>query len=1068
MKIIQPCAIILLLLCAACSRSNKPFLEEGDHLVILGNTFAEDFMRHNFFETLLYQNYPDLQIRVRNLGWSADEVGLRPRPLNFPDLEFHLKECKADAMLLCFGLNESYQGREGLAKFEAELLDFVVSLQTQQFNGETAPKIALLSPLAYEQVNQHMPEPEGINSNLVMYTDVMKKVAKELDIVFVDLFHPFQNMLEKEKKELTTNGIHLSETGRIRVAELLAKKLGFPKTKYGREERSAELRELIAEKNKYFFYSYRPSNSEYLVGRRRTWPGGQTLRAETDEIGRIVDRLDRLLWTFSNSEREQLTRSLHEIVDFEEQAAGIMTPQDDFLPDMSSFVLKEGFDIELYASEREFPIGNPVTMTFDAKGRMWLTTMPAYPHFLPGQVPNDKIVILEDEDGDGKPDRHTIFADSLYIPLGLELGHQGAYVTQAPDLLFLQDTTGDDVADVRQSVLHGFGTEDAHHSLGNFSWAPNGKLIFQMGTFLHSQVETPHGPMRGMYGTTWQYDPLSMELFNYISYPYANPWRNVFNQYGDHLIADASTGRCYYATPLNVAIDYPKKHSSRRGFLTAEYTPKTCGIEIVSSQNFPADFQGDILLNTFVGFQGIRHHALVRDGSGFKAIEKPPLLQSKDPNFRPVDLKFGPDGALYVLDWFSPIVQHGEQGFREALRDHVHGRVWKITYQGRQLTPVPDLSTLGVVDLLKKLKTSELRERARIRVRLGDFPRQLLLDEVDKLLENPAWSGPSEEQNRLELLWLYERHHAPKPSLLQELLSSADDNIRTAATRVLLHWADKMDESLELLTQLSQDPSPKVRLEAVAALSHVPSEESVSALLEVLNLPLDQHLTYALTESFVHLQPIWTSMFERNPDFLVNKEDKADFIFQSMLDSSLLKFPGFLEEDPHWRLEGNRWPDIEILERLATSKAYASYIHRQRKDRQEAFATGDQNGRVRIVLRTLPGQMLYDHDTLRLKAGSQVELVFENNDNMAHNVVFVESGTESTVGTLADEMATEADAYERQFIPDVEGIMFYTPLVEGGDRYTLPFTAPKKRGNYPYICTFPGHWRIMKGTLVVM
>src|SRR5690606_21829190 len=136
-----------------------------------------------------------------------------------------------------------------------------------------------------------------------------------------------------------------------------------------------------------------------------------------------------------------------------------------FVPDKSSFILKEGYEIELYASEEDFPIGNPVAMRFDPKGRLWIATMPSYPNYYPGDPPNDKIVILEDIDGNGIADQYKIFADSLYMPLGFELGHDGIFVTQAPDFIYLRDTTGDDKADVKEYLLHGFGTEDAHHSL---------------------------------------------------------------------------------------------------------------------------------------------------------------------------------------------------------------------------------------------------------------------------------------------------------------------------------------------------------------------------------------------------------------------------------------------------------------------------------------------------------------------------------------------------------------------------------------------------------------------------
>jgi putative membrane-bound dehydrogenase-like protein len=214
-----------------------------------------------------------------------------------------------------------------------------------------------------------------------------------------------------------------------------------------------------------------------------------------------------------------------------------------------------------------------------------------------------KYIILEDTNQDGKADKHKVFADSLYLPLGFELGDGGAYVTQAPNFVFLKDTNGDGKADSRKTLLTGFGTEDAHHAISNYTWGPDGALYMHEGTFLHSQIETPYGPIRGANGNTWRYEPRTMKLEPYVSYPYANPWGNVFTRHGTHLIGDVSTGMNYFAPPLTVAINYPIKHKEMIDFLTSSQRPKTCGIEIVSSRQFPESAQGNILFNTFLDFR---------------------------------------------------------------------------------------------------------------------------------------------------------------------------------------------------------------------------------------------------------------------------------------------------------------------------------------------------------------------------------------------------------------------------------------------------------------------------------
>src|SRR5690606_14924209 len=188
-------------------------------------------------------------------------------------------------------------------------------------------------------------------------------------------------------------------------------------------------------------------------------------------------------------------------------------------PSAAQFVLPEGFEINLFASEIDFSIANPVKITFDPQGRLWVSSMPSYPQYLPGAQPNDKIVILEDVDKDGVADTGLVYADSLYMPTSFELGKNGVYVSQPPNIWFMKDTDGDGKADAKETIMHGFGTEDVHHTLTTFTWGPDGALYWHTGTFLHSQVETPYGVRRSDYGATWRYEPETHKLEPYISYP---------------------------------------------------------------------------------------------------------------------------------------------------------------------------------------------------------------------------------------------------------------------------------------------------------------------------------------------------------------------------------------------------------------------------------------------------------------------------------------------------------------------------------------------------------------------
>ncbi|MCC5937131.1 MAG: HEAT repeat domain-containing protein [Lunatimonas sp.] len=1068
-------------LVSSCSDLSQPIPFDppsNARIVIVGNTFAEQLQTTNYFETLLYQSFPDRNLVVRNLGWSGDEVDLQPRPLDFGSLEDNLSYHRPDYIFAFFGMNEAFQGADGLPGFEQNLRSYLQKISIEAYNGKTLPQVVLFSPIYHEEIGGLLPSPDVHNGQLRAYTRKMTEVARQLNIPFVDLYELSKRLMSQSDEYLTYNGIHLTDVGYRMVSESMARSLGFTQASWGQAAES--LRQLIGIKNRQFFHRFRSQNGEYISGSRKHWKGGQTLPDELAQLDSILLRLDSLVWKGASENGPLALQQAKEIF----QAFEVDRPRaKTYTPSTDQFILPEGYRIELFASEQNFPIANPVSISFDPKGRLWVASMPSYPHVLPGQLPNDKLVILEDKDGDGVADHHTVFADSLYLPLGFELGDGGVYLTQAPDLVFLKDTNGDGKADYRGNLLHGFGTEDAHHAISAYTWGPDGALYMHEGTFLHSQVETPYGPVRGAYGNTWRYEPRTMKLEPYVSYPYANPWGNAFMRNGTHLIGDVSTGMNYLATPLTVATEYPKKHVGMKDFLTSTYKPKTCGMEIISSSNFPDEAQGNILFNTFVGFQGIRQHRIIPQGSGIVAEELEPLLQSMDLNFRPVDLKFGPDGALYVVDWYNPIIQHGEQGFRDSLRDQAHGRIWKITYTKKALNPVLDLTKLALVELLDQLKEDEDRVRYRARMQLREFSDTEILPVLDTWVNELDKESTSLEQDMLEGLWVYQQFHRPNRRLLDRLLAANDPDIRAAATRVLFYWREHIPETETLLAEKISDSSAKVRLEAIAALSHFRSKRSVEALLNATNWPMDDYIDYALKEAFKPLRPIWMEMFQENPEFLKGDSVKTALILGPLVDPEKLPLPGFLKTDPHWAAYS--WPPLTSEEFAAISHAPA--VMQFLKISDDAFVAGEQKGAsglaegdvdarrglkgaaevIKVVLTTLPGEMVFDKKQFTVPAGMPVEIHFSNPDDMPHNLLILSPNSLEAVGRMADEMAKLPDGYNKDFIPESDRVLAATPLVTTGEQYVLQFTAPSEPGEYPFACTFPGHWRIMNGLMKV-
>ena len=654
------------------------------------------------------------------------------------------------------------------------------------------------------------------------------------------------------------------------------------------------------------------------------------------------------------------------------------------------------------------------------------------------------------------------------MPLGFELGNGGVYVSQPPNLVFLQDTDGDGKADSKEIILHGFGTEDVHHSISALTWGQDGALYMQMGTFLHTQVETPYGPQRSAYGETWRYDPLTMKLEPYISYPYANPWGNVFTKNGTHLIGDTSTGMNYFAPPLTVATDYPIKHVEMKDMLTLKIRPKTCGMEIVSSRNFPDNYQGNVLFNTFIGFQGVTNHSLTESGSGLIGRQEDPILQSKDPQFRPVDLQFGPDGALYLVDWFNQVINHGERALRDPNRDKTHGRIWRITYSGKKTLEPVDMSTLKVGQLLDQLKVYEDRTKYRARIQLTEFPKEQILAALPNWLAKLDAADKNYEQYQLEGLWMYQRLHQVNEILLNKLLKAKDANIRAAATRVLYYWRDDLKNSQERLITMSGDSSQRVRLEAIVSLSHFKNEASFMALLLASEKPMDDYIEYALKESFKHFQTIWMSKFRQDKNFLANEPKKAKLLLQPLSSAEVLTMPGYFKKDPDAAIYTRKPLSDKFYDDFADVKAVSDF--RKTLDPKLASTVSEKTApdkRIIIQLSTISSKMAYDKLLINIKAGSLVSLVFKNPDEMPHNVVIIKPGSTEIVGKAADAMASRKDAYAKNFVPTIPEVLYSTPLVATGKSFKLDFKAPNKPGEYPFICTFPGHWRIMKGVIKV-
>ncbi len=516
-----------------------------------------------------------------------------------------------------------------------------------------------------------------------------------------------------------------------------------------------------------------------------------------------------------------------------------------------SFQVADGFEVNLYAAD---PIlAKPIQMNFDAKGRLWVASSEVYPQIEPGQKANDKVVILEDTDGDGKSDKTSIFAQGLLIPTGVEPGDGGAYVANSTELLHFKDTDGDGKADSKRVVLSGFGTEDTHHILHTLRWGWDGYLYMNQSIYIHSHIETPHGVRRLGGGGIWQFRPETMEL-NVFMRGLVNSWGHHVNRWGQSFATDGAGGEginyvlpgAYYFTAVDAVRVVQGLNPG---------SPKHCGLEVVSGNHLPEDWRGNLITNDFRGHRVCRF-VISDDGAGFSSKEQPEVIKTTHGAFRPIDVKMGPDGAIYIADWYNPIIQHGEVDFRDPRRDHTHGRIWRVTAKGRPLVERPKLTDASTESLLNSLKSPEDWTR--------HFAKRVLKERGASIVPAlAAWvktidsSSPDAEHQRLEALWAYQTVDVPNAELLSELLNSKDARVRAAAVRVVGHWKDRVSNPLALLAPRVADENPRVRLEAVRVLGEIPELAAAELAFQALDMPVDKFLDYAIWLTARELQSVW-------------------------------------------------------------------------------------------------------------------------------------------------------------------------------------------------------------------
>ncbi|YCM44804.1 PVC-type heme-binding CxxCH protein [Verrucomicrobiaceae bacterium 227] len=547
-------------------------------------------------------------------------------------------------------------------------------------------------------------------------------------------------------------------------------------------------------------------------------------------------------------------------------------PDPDPVKQAAAFNLPEGMEINLFASDPM--IAKPVQMNWDTEGRLWLVSSGMYPHIVPGSEENDSVLILEDTDGDGVADKKTVFADDLHIPTAVMPADGGAYVANSTEILFLKDTDGDGVADERKVVLSGFGTEDTHHLVHTFEQGPDGMLYFLQSIYIHSHLETPHGVRRLMGGGVWHLRPETQQA-EVLSKGLVNPWGFVFDDYGQTFATDGAGGQgINYIFPRSVFVTSPGAKRVVPGLNPGQ--PKLCGLEILSGSHVPESLRGIMIAPDFRGHR-INSYRLSPNGSSYTSTQLPDFLSSSHRAFRPIDVKMGPDGAVYISDWYNPIIQHGEVDFRDKRRDHTRGRIWRVTFKDQALAKSPDYKNAKTEDLLEMQISPEkfVRESARRELRERG-PSKVL-----PLLQ--AWiEKQSLDSTLLEGLWTLQALNTTDAKTIEKLLAAKDPRYRSAALRVLYHRSQEVPESTAWINKAINDDNPQVRLWAISCLAQNPGPDSVPTALQALDHPMDPTLDFALWSIVREHEEHWVPAFQNSTLDFDGKLDRVLFAIAAL------------------------------------------------------------------------------------------------------------------------------------------------------------------------------------------
>jgi len=513
------------------------------------------------------------------------------------------------------------------------------------------------------------------------------------------------------------------------------------------------------------------------------------------------------------------------------------------------FTLPKGFEIRLFASEPE--VVNPVAMTWDERGRLWVLELYEYPLGAKnGQKPRDRIKILEDTDGDGGADKVTLFADGLNLATGLQLGNGGVYVGQAPEFLFLEDTDGDGKADKRTVLKTGFGLDDRHELLNGFTWGPDGWLYMTHGVFTHSVVKDPANPNDTgvkVDAAVARYHPRTKQ-FEAFADGTSNPWGVDFDRAGNAFVSACVIDHLFHMAPGG---QYARQGGSPANPYGYELLPSIVdhkhkmaaysGVQVYQGNQFPEEYRGAILMGN-IHDNAIHQDRLTPNGSSFKASFTQDFVRGNDGWFMPVSTQVGPDGAVWVMDWYDKYPCYQNANADPEGVDREFGRIWRVVYTGNNPgAPVPsrpevkmDLAKSTSADLVGLLAHPNVWQRRMAQRLLNERRDPAIKPALESLLFSDASSKSLEP--RLAALWTLHGTQLLDEAGLDKCVADREPAIRAWSARLTGERRIDSESGRARLLTLASDPDASVRLAVATAM-----RQFASGSLTV-NTPLPESL----------------------------------------------------------------------------------------------------------------------------------------------------------------------------------------------------------------------------------